>query len=117
MAKEVGLKVSEDAVTIHSMTGQPIQVHVTVIPRFTIAGRLTLRNMTAFVFEDADYSFPHSHYQVEGVLGYAALQALGSITVTADDTIDVRPAKQISVHRKRATGLPAGYVSFSTANR
>src|ERR1035437_4041465 len=66
LAREAGLKVSEDAVTIHTLTGKPMQVRVAVIPRFTIGGRLTLRNMTAFVFEDADYFFPQTHYQVEG---------------------------------------------------
>ncbi|HEY2858314.1 MAG TPA: retropepsin-like aspartic protease [Terracidiphilus sp.] len=92
LAREVGLKVSDDAVTIHALTGKPMQVHVTVIPRFTIAGRLTLHNMTAFVFEDADYAFPR--YRVQGVLGYPALQALGSVKITADDTIEVHPSKE-----------------------
>jgi hypothetical protein len=93
LAKEAGLKVSDQWVTIHTLTGRPMQVHVTVIPRFTIGGRITFRNMTAFVFEDGDYNFPKSHYRVEGVLGYPALSALGSLTITADDTIEVRPFK------------------------
>lgn len=92
-AREIGLKVSEEAVTIHTLTGKATQVHVTLIPRITIGGRLTLRNMTAFVFEDADYTFPRSHYEVEGVLAYPALQALGSLTVTSDSTIEVHPSK------------------------
>lgn len=92
-AKEAGLKVSDEFATIHSLTGRPIRVHVTVIPRFTIGGRITFRNMTAFVFEDADYAFPKSHYQVEGELGYAALSALGSLTISGDATIEVRPYK------------------------
>jgi hypothetical protein len=91
LAREVGLKVSEEAVTIHTLTGKPMQVHVTVVPRFTIGGRLTLRNMTAFVFDDADYFFPDTKYQVQGVLGYAALQALGRVTITGDATIEVQP--------------------------
>jgi hypothetical protein len=96
LAKEAGLKVSEETATVRTLTGKAIQVHVTVIPRFTIAGRLTLRNMTAFVFDDADYFFPRTHYQVEGVLGYAALSALGSVTITADATIEVRPVQQVT---------------------
>jgi hypothetical protein len=95
LAKEAGLKVSDEASTIHTLTGKPMQVHVTVIPRFTLGGRLTFRNMTAFVYEDADYVYPRSHYQVQGVLGYPALSALGSLTVTADATIEVRPTRQI----------------------
>jgi hypothetical protein len=93
LAHEVGLKVSDQAVTIHTLTGKPMQVHVTVIPRFTIGGRLTMHNMTAFVFDDADYFFPQTKYQVQGVLGYSALQALGSLTITSDATIEVKPDK------------------------
>lgn len=94
LAREVGLKVSDEAVTIHTLTGKPMQVHMTVIPRFTIGGRLTLRNMTAFVFEDADYFFPATQYQVQGVLGYAALEALGSVKITSEATIEVTPGKE-----------------------
>jgi len=93
LAREVGLKVSDEAVTIHTLTGKLMQVHVTIIPRFTIGGRLTLHNMTAFVFEDADYFFPKTKYQVEGVLGYSALEALGSLTITSDATVEVKPDK------------------------
>jgi hypothetical protein len=97
VAREVGLKVSEEAATIHTLTGKPIQVHMTVIPRFTIEGQLTLHNMTAFVFEDADYRFADSDYQVEGVLGLPALMAMGSVTITGNSTILVHPALQIAV--------------------
>jgi hypothetical protein len=92
-AKEVGLKVSEQAATVTTLTGRPIQVHATVIPRFTI-GTVTYRNMTAFVFEDADYYFPKSNYQVRGVLGYPAISALGSLTVTASAKIEVQPGEK-----------------------
>jgi hypothetical protein len=71
-----------------------------VVPRFTIGGRLTLRNMMAFVYEDEDYVFPGSGYRVEGVLGYPALAAIGSLTITSDATIQVRPAKQIGTPAK-----------------
>jgi hypothetical protein len=95
IARNVGLQVSQRSATIHTLTGRPIEVHSTIIPRFTIGGRLTLHNVTAFVFEDADYSFPASGYRVEGVLGYPALAAMGRITVS-DNTIQVDPAKEIN---------------------
>lgn len=99
-AKETGLKVSDESATIHSLTGKPMQVHSTVIPRITVGGRVTFHNMTAFVFDDADYAFPKSHYQVQGVLGYPALSALGSLTITANATIEISPAKQIEAQAK-----------------
>jgi hypothetical protein len=106
LAKEAGLRVSADSATIHTLTGRSMLVHVTVIPRFTIGGLITFRNMTAFVFEDADYAFPKSHYQVEGVLAYPALSALGSLTITADDTIEVHPFKSNDSNAKDDPPLP-----------
>ena len=81
-ARSVGLKVSPESATIRTLTGRPIEVHMTVIPRFTI-GTVTFRNMTAFVFNDADYYFPKSAYQVRGVLGYPAVSALGNVTISS----------------------------------
>jgi hypothetical protein len=106
-AKEVGLKLSAETATIRTLTGRPIVVRMTVIPRLTLAGRLTLRNVTAFVYDDADYAFAESRYQVEGVLGYAGLQALGSVTITGDDTIEVRPSRATTGKDDRlTTGVP-----------
>ncbi len=104
-ARLVGLKVSDDSVTIHTLTGKPIQVRVAVVPRFTIGGVLTLRNMTVFVYNDADYYFPYTRYQVEGVLGYPALEAMGSLTVTNEDMVFIRPAREIDPAPK--AGAPA----------
>jgi hypothetical protein len=94
IARDVGLEVSQKSAMIRTLTGRPIEVHATVIPRFTIGGRLTLHDVTAFVFEDADYAFPNSGYRVEGVLGYSALAAMGRITVS-DNAIQVDPVKEI----------------------
>lgn len=94
VAKDAGLKISSDAVTIHTLRGKPMQVRTTIIPRFTISGQLTLHNVTAFVYEDKDYDFPLSGYRVQGVLGYSALAALSSITITDNSTAYVRPGKQ-----------------------
>jgi hypothetical protein len=108
LAKEAGLKVSDESVTIHTLTGRPMLVHVVVIPRFTIGGCITFHNVTAFVFEDADYFFPQSRFQVEGVLAYPALSALGSLTVSGDDTIEVRPFKPSQVRQESPPAAQGG---------
>jgi hypothetical protein len=92
-AKEIGLKISDEYATVTSLTGRPMQVQAAVIPRFTI-GTVTYRNMPAFVFDDKDYYFPKSNYQVRGVLGYPAVSALGSITITAESDIQVHPGEK-----------------------
>lgn len=99
-AREAGLKVSEDSVTIHTLRGRAIKVHATVVPRFTIGGQLTLRNMTAFVFEDKDYYFPETKYQVEGEIGYSIMEAMGRVTVTDSNRLYVDPGQQVSSAEK-----------------
>jgi hypothetical protein len=102
LAREVGLKISEESATIHSLTGKDMQVHSTVIPRFTIGGRLTFHDMTAFVFDDADYSFAQSRYRVQGVLGYPALSALSSLAISDNATVELQPVRQIKTQDKPA---------------
>ena len=89
----IGLKLSEQTATVRGITGRPIQVHSTIIPRLTV-GDVTYRNVTAFVYEDADYFYPHNRYQIRGVLGYPAISALGSITVTQSGRIEVQPGEK-----------------------
>jgi hypothetical protein len=93
IAQDAGLEISRDSATIRTLTGRPIQVHGTVIPQITIGGRLTQHNVTAFVFDDGDYSFKSAGYRVEGVLGYPTLAAMGRLTVS-DNTIQVDPANE-----------------------
>jgi hypothetical protein len=107
-AKEIGLIESTESVTISTLTGRPIQVHVAIVPRFTIGGRLTLHNVTVFVYGDADYYFKSSGYHVAGVLGYPALAAIGSFTYS-DNTITIYPAKEIEADANSdllTTGAP-----------
>lgn len=93
-AKAVGLKLSAASATIRTLTGRPIEARSALIPRLTIGGRITLRNVTVFVFDDSDYAFPKSHYRVEGVLGYPALAAMGKVTFTQNSTMEVEPTLQ-----------------------
>ncbi len=105
LAREAGLKISEAAATIHTLTGRPMVVHMTVIPRFTLGGRLTFHQMTAFVFDDADYAFPRSHYEVEGGARVSRAGSFGEPDDHRRCTIEVRPAKQIQAEEKT---VPAG---------
>jgi hypothetical protein len=95
-AREAGLKVSDESVVIHTLRGRTIKVHATLVPRLTIGGQLTLRNMTAYVFEDKDYYFPQTKYQVGGALGYSAVEAMGSVTITDSNRLYMDMDKQES---------------------
>jgi hypothetical protein len=95
-AREAGLKVSDDSVVINTLRGRQIKVRPTVIPRLTIGGQMTMHNVTAFVFEDKDYFFPQTRYQVEGALGYSVVQSMGSITVTDSDRLYVDGGSRVT---------------------
>jgi Aspartyl protease len=110
-AKEAGLKVAEESVTIHTLRGREIKVHATVVPRFTIGGQITLHNMTAFVYEDRDYYFPETRYQVEGELGYSVMEAMGRVTVTDSNRLYVDPGEQVSSVEK-SDSISAGVRFF-----
>src|ERR1700733_10542717 len=98
VGREVGLKISDASATVHTLTGKPMTVHTTLIPRITIGGRLTLRNLTAFVFEDKDY------FDAQGVLGFPAVSALGSLTITGNATIEAHPGRDLDADAKNAGG-------------
>ena len=116
-AREVGLHVSSKSAIVHTLTGRPIQVHATIIPRFTV-GTVTYRNMTAFVYEDSDYYFPTSKYLVRGVLGYPAVSALGSITITANSQVQIEPSPEPSPQpSQHAPGLTKGARFFLDGDR
>lgn len=93
-AKEAGLKISDESVVVNTLRGRQIKLHPTVIPRFTIGGQMTLHNVTAFVFDDKDYYFPQTRYQVEGALGYPAVEAMGSVTIADSGRIYVDQSAQ-----------------------
>ncbi|MDR3747433.1 MAG: aspartyl protease family protein [Acidobacteriota bacterium] len=50
-------------------------------------GNATVRNVVLLVLDDSNQNVPtgeKTHYQVDAILGYPVLQALGSITFTSD---------------------------------
>jgi hypothetical protein len=87
-AKLAGLKLSEDLVTIYSVTGEPIAVHATVVPQLKFSGAV-FHNVPAMVYDDADLYDKAHRYQIEGVLAQPLLAALGQITMSDDEHLTV----------------------------
>ena len=79
-----------------------------VVPRFTIGGRLTLHNMTVFVFDDADYFFPaYADTRWKACSAIPRWRPWAAITVTDEDRSRCTPPKQIDPVERPICSPPA----------
>jgi predicted aspartyl protease len=97
-AKRLGLPISKGKATTQSgATGTEVPLWTTVIPQLTFGG-VIIHNAVAQVMEDKALDIDlgkNGHYQIQGILGYPVLQALGSFTVAGND-MAVSPKSQPS---------------------
>jgi Aspartyl protease len=94
-AKLVGLKLSAETFIVSSITGKPIPVHATVIPRLKF-GAATFHNVPAVVFDDLDLYDKAHQYQIEGVLAQPLLAPLGQITASDDQHLTFSEAPPLA---------------------
>lgn len=91
-AKEIGAAVSKGHASTQGSTGFEAPVSTTVIPELRV-GTAVIRNVPALVLDDKYLNMQvgkDRHAQISGILGYPALAALGSLTVSRN-VLSVRP--------------------------
>ncbi len=102
-AKRLGLNISRgQASTQSGSTGKEVPLWVAVIPEMTF-GKAVVRNVAVIVSEDSALNVnlgENGHYQIQGVLGYPVLAALGSLTIAADE-LEVSPESKPSSRSTR----------------
>ncbi len=102
-AKRLGLKVSEGKATTQGASGAEVPLKIAIIPELKF-GASVLHNVVALIMDDQSLSISlgkKGRYQIEGILGYPVLRALGSFTVL-DSGIRVAPESEPS---PRSTSL------------
>jgi predicted aspartyl protease len=84
-ARRLGLRLSKDTARTQGITGAENELRVAVLPELRLGGA-TVRDAVLLVLSDEALNVPagRSRYQIEAVLGYPVLQALGRLTFTAD---------------------------------
>lgn len=86
-AKQMGLTVSKkNAQSQSGATGTEAPIKGALIPELILGGA-TVHNVVALVMDDKSLEVPvkdNEHYQIQGVLGYPVLAALGSFTLDGD---------------------------------
>jgi predicted aspartyl protease len=102
-AERLGLTISKGSASTQSgATGTEVPLRAAVIPQLTLGG-VTVNNVATLVMDDKMLNVAvgkDEHYQIQGILGYPVLAALGSFTVTGNEMV-VAPESQSSARSSR----------------
>jgi Aspartyl protease len=85
-ARKLGVRLSTEAAQTQGITGAENKLRTAILPELVVGGA-TLKNVVLLVLDDKSLNVPTgktSHYQIQAILGYPVMQALGRITFTAN---------------------------------
>jgi hypothetical protein len=80
-AKEFGLELVDVPIKVGTITGEKIDAQVAVASEVQI-GNMTVRNALFLVMQDDDFYIPEIKFQIQGVIGFPILEAMGEVTIT-----------------------------------
>jgi hypothetical protein len=87
-ARRLGLQPLEGSAALKGVSGNLVPINVTVVPELRI-GKATLHNVVFVLLDDQDLLVTQVHYQIDGIIGYPVLAALGKITFYRNGTFGV----------------------------
>jgi predicted aspartyl protease len=87
-AARLGLKIIEADVSVGSSTDKNVRTKLAVAPRLRIGDAL-IENAVFLVMEDKALYVPPIDYQINAIIGFPVIKALGRLTLTRDDKIMV----------------------------
>lgn len=93
MARRLGLTVSRDSASTAGISGVHVPLRVAVVPSLRL-GSAEVRNVVVLVLPDSALYIPQVKFQIDAILGYPVIEALGVVTM-ADDSLLVgtRPGR------------------------
>ncbi len=83
-AAAFGVQLLDGTFEVGTITGEKMMSQVGLMPRFKL-GSILIENAVFIVVPDAALAFPQIEYQINGILGFPVLEALGEIRITTDD--------------------------------
>ncbi len=97
VARALGLTLSSKAIQTEGLTGDPVDVHVAVLPELRI-GKAIVRNVVVLVATDEALSA--GGYSLHGIVGFPVLFALQRLTFSTnvlrlDDPLTAAPASRL----------------------
>jgi predicted aspartyl protease len=85
-AHKLGVQLSKGSARTQGITGAENKLHVAIVPELKL-GNATVHNVVLLVLPDKNLNVPtgeKTHSQIDAILGYPVMQALGRVTFTSD---------------------------------
>ena len=89
MARRLGVNVIETGAKTLGITGVGVPTRVAVIPELRV-GTASVRNAIVIVLPDSSLDIPQAHFQINAILGYPVIEALGRLAIGAD-SLEIDP--------------------------
>ncbi|MFP5437754.1 MAG: retropepsin-like aspartic protease [Bacteroidia bacterium] len=87
-AAKMGMVIVDSAIDVGAITGKLVEARLGICPEFSI-GSIVVKNAVFLVFPDASLYFPQVDYQLNGIIGFPVIEALGEIQLTHEDELIV----------------------------
>lgn len=87
-AKKMNMKVLPDSILVGTITGNKVYAHLAICEKLYL-GTIEIRNSVFLVFNDRELAFPQIDYQIQGIIGFPIMAALGEIQITKDGLFNV----------------------------
>lgn len=97
-ARGLGLHSLEGTTEVKGVTGSLVPIQVAVVPELRF-GKARLRNVVFVLLDDQDLLVSQPHHQIDGIIGYPVLAALGRITFDHNGTFAVDVSTKPPLHR------------------
>ena len=118
-ARRLGLHPLEGTTEVKGVTGNLLPIQIAVVPELRL-GKARLRNVVFVLLDDQELQVSQQHYQINGIIGYPVLAALGRITFDHNGTfaVDVttkRPQRRDhNMFLEKETSLVAARIGDTT---
>jgi predicted aspartyl protease len=83
-AKQLRMKLLGGKIEVGSITGNKVDAQMAICPVLEI-GSIRVRNAVFLVFPDTALAFPQIDYQINGIIGFPVIEAMGEVQITQDD--------------------------------
>lgn len=95
IAQAKGFKFIDASCNVKSILGDEMKVEIALSPQLNF-GNILLENVVFLVFPDSALYFPEANFQINGLIGYPVISALGEIQLTKDGKLIV-PSKSTKI--------------------
>lgn len=100
-AARLSMEVLPDSIQVGTITGAKVYAQLAVCPTMNL-GSVQIGNAVFLVFDDEHLAFPQIGYQINGIIGFPVMEALGEIQITRDGMFVVSTSGQGSTLRNMA---------------